>query len=136
MQEGWYQDDYLVLFDDSEVRSASERYDIIQLLPGYKVIGLRGWDDFIVQDSNGRTYTVPTLPVIPDYVEPYRAPPEGTVLTPDERFHNRIKWYVKPIVFGGDPKVEGNVTWVSHEQHAQLVKWWHGIYRSVKTQGP
>ena len=36
----------------------------------------------------------------------------------DECFVGKIKWYINPIVFGGDPKAEDNITWVSHEQHA------------------
>ena len=134
MREGWYGDEYLILFDESEALSASERYDTTQLLPGYRVVGLRGWDDFILQDSNGATYTVPTLPAIPAYLEPYGLPPTGSALILDDRCQNKIKWYVKPVVFGGDPHLGDNVKWVSHKEHAQLVKWWHGVYRSVKDQ--
>jgi hypothetical protein len=43
------------------------------------------------------------------------------------------KWYVRPIAFGGDPKAEDDIIWVSHEQHAQLVRWWNTLHRSVKT---
>ena len=132
MREGWYGDDYLILFDESESLSASEHYEITQFLPGYRVIGLRGWDDFILRDSNGATYTVPTLPSITAYLEPYGLPSAGSTLTPDDRFQNKIKWYIKPIVFGGDPRADDNITWLSHEQHAELVRWWGDLYRSVK----
>src|SRR5437588_3594467 len=74
MTEGWYGDDHLILFDEAEVASASERYAISELLPGYRVIGLRGWDDFILQDSTGRTYNVPTVPAIAEYLSPYALP--------------------------------------------------------------
>jgi hypothetical protein len=131
MREGWYGDDYLILFNESEASSAAERYEISQLLPGYKVIGLRGWDDFILEDSNGETYSVPTVPAIPTYLEAYGLPPAGSVLAPDDRFQNKIKWYVKPLVFGGDPKTGENAIWVTHDEHAQFVKWWNGLYRSM-----
>ena len=63
MREGWHGEDYLVLFDESELAAASDRYEMVRLLPGFVILGLRSWDDFIVRDTNGETYSVPTLPV-------------------------------------------------------------------------
>ena len=134
MTEGCYGDDHLILFDEAEVSSVSGRYAISQFLPGYQVIGLRGWDDFILRDSTGRTYTVPTVPAIAEYISPYALPLAGSSLGSDDRFRGKIKWYVQPVVFGGDPNLGKNVIWVSHEQHAQLVKYWNDLYRSVKRQ--
>jgi hypothetical protein len=133
MTEGWFGDDHLILFDESEIALASGRYAISQPLPGYQVIGLRGWDDFILRDSAGRTFTVPTVPAIAEYLSPY-ALPAGSILSPDGRFRGKIKWYLKPIVFGGDPNLGENVIWVSHEQHADLVKFWNDRYRDLKRQ--
>jgi hypothetical protein len=132
MNEGWLGDDYLILFDEGEVVSASARYAISQLLPGYQVLGLRGWDDFILRDSGEKTYSVPTVPSDPKYVSPFQLREVDPSLRPDPRFSGRIKWYVKPIAFGGDPSIGTNLTWVSHEQHAQLVRWWNDQYRSLK----
>jgi hypothetical protein len=42
---------------------------------------------------------------------------------PDFRYSGKIKWYIKPIVFDGDPNPGENLTWVNHEKHAQLVRW-------------
>ncbi len=131
MQEGWYGDEYLVLFDASEAPRASVRYDIDRSLPGYEVLGLRGWDDLIVRDPAGVLFTVPTVPAVPSYLEPFQLPESGTVLKGDPRFTGRIKWYVTPIVFGGDPGVAENLTWVDHEQHSQLVQWWNDKYREL-----
>ena len=41
--------------------------------------------------------------------------------------HGKIKWYVKALVFGGDPQSALNVIWVTHDQHAELVKYWNGV---------
>src|SRR3981189_3284919 len=98
MDEGWLGDDYLVLFDEPEVAAASDRYAISQLLPGYQVLGLRGWDDFILRDSAGQTYCVPTVPTDPKYLSPFPLLEVGASLSPDPRFHGRIKWYVMPTV--------------------------------------
>lgn len=131
MQEGWCGDNHLILFDESEVAAVSERYAISALLPGYQILGLRGWDDFIVQDAAGRSFSVPTVPLETKYLTPFKIPANVTLLG-DERFREKIKWYITPVVFGGDPQMGDNMTWVSHEQHAQLVRWWNEMYQSVK----
>jgi hypothetical protein len=112
----------LILFDRQEIAAASDGYAISQWLPGYDVTGLRGWDDFIPRDCAGQTYSVPTVPAVPQHLSAFTLPDSGVKLAPDPRFRNSIKWYVQPIVFGGDPKGGKNLIWVSHEQHAELVK--------------
>jgi len=132
MREGWHGEDYLVLFDESEVAAASERYEVLRLLPGFKVLGLRSWDDFVVRNATGQTYTVPTLPLDTQHLSSFSVPDGETTLQSDGRFTGKVKWYVKPIAFGGDAGVGENLVWVSHEEHAQLVKWWNDKYRSLK----
>jgi hypothetical protein len=130
MNEGWSGGDYLILFDQREIGPASDRYAISEWLPGYEVIGLRGWDDLIVRDSAGRTFTVPTVPAIPEYLCPFAVPATSETIAIDHRFHNSLKWYTQPIALGGDPSLDKNVIWVTHDQHAQLVKFWNHKYRS------
>jgi hypothetical protein len=125
------QKDYLILFDESEVAPASERYGISRLLPGYQVLGLRGWDDFILRDATGQTLSAPTVPLDRQHIAPF-ALPKQLKLTGDPRFDGKIKWYVKPIVFGGDANLGENLIWVDHAQHAELVRWWNELYRSAK----
>jgi hypothetical protein len=79
MKVGWYGDEYLVLFDASEVAGASLRYDIASSLPGYEVLGLRGWDDLIVADPSGAHFTVPAVPILAMYLEPFQLPESGTL---------------------------------------------------------
>lgn len=134
MIEGWCGNDHLILFNEAEIASALDRYAVSQLLPGYKVIGLRGWDDFVVEDSSGATFCVPTVPAVAEQLSPYALPSAGSTLSPNDRCHGKIKWYVKPIVFGGDPQSEAKIIWVNHEQHAELVRYWNGLYRSLKSQ--
>ena len=128
MIEGWYGGDHLILFN--EVGSNAAR---LMAQIGYKVIGLRGSDDFLLQDSSGATYCAPTVPAVAENVSAYGLPSAGATLSPDDRFQGKIKWYVKPIVFGGDPESQENIIWISHDQHAQLVKYWNGLYRSLKS---
>ena len=136
MLEGWNGDDYLILFDPSEVPDASVRYELSSSLPGYEVLGLRGWDDLIVRDPAGGLFTVPTVPILAEYLEPFQLPESGTRLKRDRRFTGRIKWYVTPIVFGGDPSGDENMTWVDHEGHSQLVRWWNDKYRELENGKP
>ncbi|MFT4666216.1 MAG: hypothetical protein ACI8YQ_002636 [Polaribacter sp.] len=44
--------------------------------------------------------------------------------------HDKIKWYEKPIVFGGDPN---DFMWVDIDQHQKLVAFWNKIYYEQKT---
>ena len=98
---------------------------------GNLLLGIAGWDDFIVRDSSSRTYRVPTVPLDPNRLTPFDLPDEPATLQPDARFIGKIKWYVKPIVFGGDPNIGDNLIWINHEQHAQLVVWWNQQYRTL-----
>jgi hypothetical protein len=107
--EGWNGDDYLILFDQQEIPAVSDRYAISQWLPGHEVIGLLGWDDFILRDRVGQTYSVPTVPAVPQNLSAFALPDSRVKLAPDPQFRNSIKWYVQPIVFGGDPKGGKNV---------------------------
>ena len=134
MREGWLNDDYLILFADTELPSIAQRYAIEQTLPGYTILGLRGWDDFIVRDASGNTYTVPTVPLDKRYLQAFTLPVSAT-LEVDDRFKEKIKWYITPLIFGGDPDNPTNLTWVSHEQHAQLVAWWNKQYRTQRKNG-
>jgi len=106
MREGWVSDDYLILFDESEVTAASKRYSLS--LAGYEIVGLRNWDDFMIRDGNGDTYCVPTVPAILNMVSTFSVP-DVSALQSDARFSGKIKWHVKPIVFGGDPQQQDNV---------------------------
>lgn len=131
MQEGCVGDDYLILFDADELEARAESYTFSSLLPGYKPLGLRGWDDFIVDDGAGHLFTVPTIPVEAQYLTPFLLPGADRAWATDERFSGKIKWYVKPLIFGGDPSHE-NQMWVTHDQHSQLVRYWNDMYRSMK----
>ena len=129
MNEGWQNDDYLVLFTQDESFAAMNAYRFDQYLPGYTLIGLRGWDDFIVISPSGLVFTVPTLPLAAAHAVPFSLPQQIS-LELDERFTGKIKWYLKPLVFGGDPTDQMNIAWVTHEQHAELVIGWNERYRN------
>jgi hypothetical protein len=72
VEEGWFGDDYLILFAGSELRAACKRYAISDWLPGYEVVGLKGWDDLIVRDAGFRTYSIPAVPLDLRFWSPLR----------------------------------------------------------------
>ena len=86
MNEGWYADECLILFVETDISTVADRYAISLSLPGYQILGLRSWDDFIVRDPMLRVYTVPTIPMDSQYLSPFILPEPGSVLGPDARF--------------------------------------------------
>ncbi len=135
MIEGWHNDDYLVLFEDqAEAIRLTEAYGLREYLPDYTILGLRGWDDFILADAQGQFFTIPTVPLEPKHIEPFSFSVDLAAIKSDERFRNKVKWYVKPILFGGDPNAKENIIWISYEQHTELVRWWSKLYRDIINQ--
>jgi hypothetical protein len=133
--EGWHGDQYYVFFSEAETAAMSESYAIDTTLPGYTVVGLLAWDDFIVQDRAGNTFSLPAVPCDPNALTPFTGPdPESLVA--DERFTSKVKWYIKPVIFGGDPSADENMTWIPLEQHAAVVCWWNRMYRDVTAKQP
>jgi hypothetical protein len=132
MTEGWHGDDYLNLFDENEASELTARYELSRWLPGFLIVGLKGWDDFILQGERAELATVPTVPIASEHLAPLGFAIDPRKIKPDERFTKRIKWYTKPIVFGGDPASNENIVWVTLEQHVQLVKWWNDLYWKMK----
>ncbi len=130
--EGWHGDDYLVLFNEAETSALSARYEVGRYLPEHVITGLRGWDYFIVRGADGRCATVPTVPITAEHLAPLEFAVDAERIVSDERFRGKMKWYTKPIAFGGNPADNGNIEWVSLEQHISLVKWWNDRYPSLK----
>lgn len=127
MIEGWQGDDYLMLFDESESDEFAARYGLVAFFPGYRLVGLRGWDDLILIAPNGDLLTVPTVPMSHEFLEPLALSIDPGAIEPDERFRGKVKWYTKPIFLGGSPVDRANMEWVTIERHAELVKWWNTV---------
>lgn len=129
MIEGWAGDRHFILFTDEESIEATARYELSETLPGYVIVGLLGWDDFIVRSLETQLFTVPAVPAIAKYLEPFHGELPNELESDDRA--TTVKWYVKPIVFGGDPEPGENLIWVTYEQHAQLVRWWNKQYHAA-----
>jgi hypothetical protein len=100
MNEGWCDNNYLVLFTEEESGDKTRQYKLAEYLPGFRLIGLKGWDDFIVIDQAGNLFSVPTIPMLREQMESFNLSLRVSFTT-DDRFQGKIKWYTKPIIFGG-----------------------------------
>jgi hypothetical protein len=131
MTEGWFNFDYVVLFSETERAARSIDYKIAKYLPGYTLVGLYDWNYFLVTDAEGSMYTVPSLPLDVNSTHKFSLP-ENIQLETDERYSGKVKWYLKPLVIGGNPLDIKNLAWVSLELHAALVVWWNEKIKQVK----
>jgi len=56
---------------------------------------------------------------------------------------NRPDWHprgmelveIKPIIVGGDPVDPQNKTWVTRQQHFELVRFWNRVISDLRKQG-
>lgn len=133
MTEGWFNDAYYLLFDQGEAADVGKAYRLDVYLPGVTVIGLKFWDDVLIRDVDGLVYSVPSVPLDRGHFRPERsAVPAARLLEPDARLSGKVRWFVKPVAFGGDPKDDGNTTWITLAQHAQVVRWWNDQYQTIR----
>jgi hypothetical protein len=131
MKEGWIGDDYLILFEEHEQAEITKGYNLEKYLPGYRILAILGWDDFVVTDLDGEHWRVPTVPLVQKYLERHGHEYKSDKLEPDDRYAGKVKWYVKPIVFGGNPASEENMAWIDIKKHQEFVIWWNEKYRQV-----
>ena len=132
MKDGWCDGEYFALAESQdEALRMSIAYGISEALPGYHFVGLRGWDDFIVCSAEGSYFLVPTVPLRMDQMQPYRFPSEKLRLATDPKVTGRVKWYVTPLVFGGDPNLGPNVVWISFAEHQEAVRHWNCLYEDL-----
>jgi len=131
MNEGWQNDDHLILFTEDESAKAMIAYDFDRFIPGYALVGLKGWDEFIVIGPSGGLHVVPTVPLDASRAVSYVLP-QPISLQADSHFTKKIKWYLKPLVLGGSSTDDTNIAWISHAQHAEVVRWWNEQYRQAQ----
>jgi hypothetical protein len=72
--------------------------------------------------------TVPTVPLAASHLAQLDLGIDSIQLQPDNRFRGILKWYITPLVFGGNPTDKDNITWITLDQHVDLVKWWNDQY--------
>ena len=137
MITGWHGDYYLTLFDEQiEAAEMARRYGISDRLPGYSLIGLRSWDDFILLSRAHEQKIVPTVPLIPELLGPWDAKIDLASICPEPSIGQKVKWHVTTLVFGGAPEDPANTAWLSIDQHAESVNWWNrkfDVHRTSST---
>jgi hypothetical protein len=134
MVEGWQGDHHFILFDEAESARFTASYEIEKHLAGHVIVGLEGWDDFIVRGPDGQLMTVPTVPIAAEFLKPLAVFPDPARLTPDPRFTGTVKWYRAPLVFGGSPTDRENMMWVPIESHPEVVRYWNDLYSRINAE--
>jgi hypothetical protein len=130
MKEGWINNEYHIIFDETEMEKITEDYGIKECLPGYQILELLGWDDFIISDGKQK-FRIPTIPLTLEYIENYENNYDTEHIETDERLRGKIKWYIKPLIFSGNPNDDSNISWVNISQHQELVKFWNRQYQNI-----
>tara|TARA_B100000941_G_scaffold76825_1_gene52385 strand:- start:162 stop:578 length:417 start_codon:yes stop_codon:yes gene_type:complete len=130
MKEGWHENTYLILFEAEEIRQRGLDYKIEQHLPGHSLLGMCSWDNFIVrEDASGKLFLVPTLPIKPENLVPWLDKlPDSESLEHDDEVFKKVKWYLDPVIFGGNPEPGDNMVWITHKDHVDAVNYWNHIY--------
>jgi len=131
MQEGWIGKSYVILFDDAESERMTKGYGVSLYLPGCRVVAIVGWDDLVVENEQGERFRVPTVPMDESHMAALDEDYDPAALVPDPGAAGKIKWYLQPVILGGNPHPGDNVTWVSPEDHQKLVRWWNRKYRET-----
>jgi|GEM_PF-819651 len=124
MTEGWLNFDYVILFSQSERMAYSRKYKIGNYLPGFTLAGIYDWNYFLVTDVEGTMYSLPSLPLDIQSIKKFSLP-ENYTLETDERYSEKVRWYLKPEIVGGNPRDGKNLVWVSLDLHADLISWWN-----------
>lgn len=131
MNSGWNDEIFYNLFEDNEIKMFNQKYILTNKPNEYKIIGLYFWDDFIV--SKGQELVkIPTIPFDLKYEEKIEINLENIHLDNDKKINNYIKWYNKPLIFGGSPELDDNIQWINIEHHIELVNFWNKKYREIK----
>ncbi|MEM9400752.1 MAG: hypothetical protein AAF984_11140 [Verrucomicrobiota bacterium] len=131
MQEGWLGNEYIVLFEEDEISQKSVAYNVEQLLPGHRILGLISWDDFLVVDqATEQVYRVPTIPASLMNRKIWTADIKTDEFCHDQRYTGKVKWHVRPTALGGNPESSKNLVWISHDEHPELVKYWNEMHSS------
>ena len=100
MREGWLDDEYLILFEE---RSASfeKDYGFSYLLPGFRLIGIHGWDEFLVEDKGRNLFTVPTVPLLRKHLAPFKFEKSLETSSPMIRFVERLSGMSRRLFLAG-----------------------------------
>ena len=136
MIEGWHdKDDYVILYEEQLEAPADggSLWDCGALSPGFHTSGIKLAGTTSYYETLPGNYAAPrSCWSVREYLQPLGFQLDPSRIQSDARFTNRIKWYITPLVLGGDPSSEKNMTWLSLEQHVEAVKWWNETYRKMK----
>jgi hypothetical protein len=134
MTEGWIDNTYYIFFDSIEETAVTLAYHLGEYLPGFFLTGIKGWDELILRDSSGKHFLIPSLPLDKRFLEQYDFKIDPKKIITDDKLTGKIRWYIKPLIFGGDAVSEANILWVNLAKHQELVIFWNDLFRKEITK--
>lgn len=140
-REGWLGNDYVRIYAVADRARVSELYSFQTSLPGYEPWGSWGLDALCLGPDR-RLYLVDWIPLAEEFLRlRYESVTafeidvtqlhEATSVY--EHFQKEVH-FMKPLVFGGDPKVAP--TMIDQTTHAEMCRFWNQTYARMQNDAP
>jgi hypothetical protein len=140
--EGISGEHYVILWKAEELIRFNREYEIEKYAPGIFLFGSNGGGEaygFDTQDPSMPVVRVPFVGMDRCYAEPVTQGgeplpvPDGATASADHRRGKEL-FEIKPVILGGDPVDPANKTWLTREQHFELVRFWNKVIRDLREQ--
>lgn len=141
-REGWMGDEYVRLYAPSSRLKIAALYGFNEFLSGYELYGSWG-QDALCFGRDGKFYRIPWIPLAESHRQEAYSSAEAFnralaifhEATPAYEHFGKELHFTTPIVFGGNPNESGNLVMVDQAAHAQLCRYWNGVYARLKATG-
>jgi hypothetical protein len=139
-REGWLGDEYVRLYAESARKDIASLYGFDEFLPGYELLGSWGLDALCLS-RDGKLYRIPWIPLseahrqeaCPSVDELDSALATLHEATPAYEHFSKEVHMISPIAFGGSPTDSGNIAMIDQAAHAEVCRYWNGVYARLHT---
>ena len=139
-REGWLAGDYVRIYASNDRKDVAELYGFNEFLPGYELWGSWGCDALCLAHDS-KLYRIPWIPLSQTHRQEAYVSVEALdsalvnlhEALPAYEHYNREIHFVTPIVFGGSPADDANIAMVDRVAHAQICRYWNGVYSRLQS---
>lgn len=141
-REGWLADEYVRIYSASLRKDIASLYGFNEFLPDYELWGSWGCDALCL-GFDSKLYCVPWIPLSETHRQ--EAYPSVEALnsalqslhaaTPTYEHFGKEVHFITPIVFGGQPGDDANITMIDQDAHAQICRYWNNLYARLHKNG-
>lgn len=145
--EGFIGDRYIVFWKAEELADFNREYEVGKYAPGMLLFGSHGGGEAYGFDTRSAAMPIVCVPFIGmelRYASPVAkdfadllCPACGAAMSNhrDDRLTRGMDLVeIKPIIVGGDPVDPENKTWVTRQQHFELVRFWNRLIGDLRKQ--